>query len=61
MKINKICYNNRRILESVIKHTPLYLRYANKTMKNTKRFTDTITTVISPEAVAIELRPAGVW
>ena len=30
-------------------------------MKNTKRFTDTITTVISPEAVAIELRPAGVW
>ena len=30
-------------------------------MKNTKRFTDTITTVISPEAVEIELRPAGVW
>ena len=30
-------------------------------MKNAERFTDTISAVISPEAVEIELRPAGVW
>ncbi|MBR3482381.1 MAG: RDD family protein [Neisseriaceae bacterium] len=30
-------------------------------MKNAERFTDTISSVISPEAVEIELRPAGVW
>ncbi|MBQ1837331.1 MAG: RDD family protein [Neisseriaceae bacterium] len=30
-------------------------------MKNAERFTDTISAVISPEAVEIELRPAGLW